>query len=219
MTVLLLRSLGFAATPSYSAKMAFEKVKILTFRSILIGWSFIFVMFWEPAFASAGEIYRWSDEKGTVHFTDDLSKVPKPYLDQVEKKGVPKESSEKRKVPGEASKKEEPLPQLEGEERPDRVKGYLKDIENKIAAKKKLEKRIAELEEELKQSEERIKRIEEREREYPESFYGTYDPTRKKWVITSPQYEEKARLTKRTKDVKEELTSLQEKLSTINRSL
>jgi hypothetical protein len=219
MTVLSIRSLRHVATPPYSAKMAFEKVKTLTFRSTLIGCGFIFVLFWEPAFASAGEIYRWSDEKGTVHFTDDLSKVPKPYLDQVEKKGVPEERSEKRKVPEEASKKEESLPQSEGKERPDRVKEYLKDIENKIAAKKELEKRIAQLEEELKQCEDRLKKIEERAREYPESFYSTYDPSTKKWVITSPEYEEKVRLTMRMKDIKEELRSLQEKLSMINRSL
>ncbi len=209
MTVPLLRSLGYVATPPYSAGMSFKKVRTLAFRSILIGWSFIFILFWEPAFASAGEIYRWSDEKGTVHFTDDLSKVPKPYLDQVEKKGVPEE----------ASKKEEPLPPSEAEERPDRVKEYLKDIENKIAAKKKLETRIAQLEEELKQCEDRLKKIEERGKKYPESFYATYDPARKKWVTTSSEYEEKARLTKRMKDIKEELTSLQEKLSMINRSL
>lgn len=187
-------------------------------RSILIGWSILFILFGDPAFSSAGEVYRWSDEKGTVHFTDDLSRVPKPYLDQVEKKGVPDETSEERKVP-EASKKEEPLPQSGGKERPDRVKEYLKDIENKIAAKKKLEKRIAQLEEELKQSEERLKKIEERAKEYPESFYATYDPRIKKWVVSSPEYEEKARLTKRMEDIKEELASLQERVSMINRSL
>jgi len=178
----------------------------------------LFVFFGDPAFSSAGEIYRWSDEKGTVHFTDDLSKVPKPYLDQVEKKGVPDETSEKRKVP-KASKEEEPVAQSGGEERPDRVKEYLEDIENKIAAKKKLENEIAQLEEELRQCEERLKKIEERAREYPESFYSTYDPTRKKWVITSPEREEKARLTERIKEIKEELASLQEKVSMINRSL
>jgi hypothetical protein len=32
------------------------------------------------------EIYRWVDEKGTVHFSDDLSLVPEQYRDQIEKK-------------------------------------------------------------------------------------------------------------------------------------
>lgn len=189
------------------------------FRLIQIGWSILLILFLQPHLSSAGEIYRWTDEKGTVHFTDDLSKIPRPYLDRVEKKGVPEETLEKREVPKEASKKEETLRQSEGEESPDRVKKYLKDIEEKIAAKKKLEKRIAQLEEELKQSEERLKKIEEREKEKFPSYYTVYDPRIKKWVITSPEDEEKSRLMKRMEDIKEELTSLQEKLSMINRSL
>jgi len=186
---------------------------------IQIGWSILLILFLQPHFLSAGEVYRWTDEKGTVHFTDDLSKIPKPYLDQVEKKGVPEETFEKRDVPKEASKKEDTLRQSEGEGSSDRVKEYLKDIEEKIATKKKLEKKISQLEEELKQSEERLKKIEEREKEKFPSYYTVYDPRIKKWVITSPEDEEKSRLMSRMKDIKEELTSLEEKLSRINRSL
>ncbi len=198
--------------------MIFEKVKTLAFRSILIGWSTLFV-FLDLTFSSAGEVYRWTDEKGTVHFTDDLSKIPKPYLDQVEKKGVPEVTFEKRDVPKETSKKEETLRQSEREESSDRVKEYLKDVENKIAAKKKLEKRIAQLEDDLKQFEERLKKIEEREKEKFPSYYTVYDPRRKKWVITSPEDEEKSRLMRSMELIKEELNSLQEKLSMINRGL
>jgi hypothetical protein len=32
---------------------------------------------------SAAEIYKWVDEKGTVHFTEDPSTVPEKYLDKV----------------------------------------------------------------------------------------------------------------------------------------
>jgi hypothetical protein len=39
------------------------------------------------------EVYRWVDEKGTVHFTDDLSLVPERYQDQAQKKILPKEPS------------------------------------------------------------------------------------------------------------------------------
>ncbi len=31
-----------------------------------------------------GEIYKWVDEKGTVHFTDDLSSIPEKYLPNAE---------------------------------------------------------------------------------------------------------------------------------------
>ena len=36
--------------------------------------------------AAGQEVYRWVDEKGTVHFADDLSQIPEKYLDQFEKK-------------------------------------------------------------------------------------------------------------------------------------
>jgi len=37
------------------------------------------------------EVYRWVDEQGTVHFTDDLGQVPEKYRDQVQRKKPPKE--------------------------------------------------------------------------------------------------------------------------------
>jgi len=37
------------------------------------------------------EVYRWVDEQGTVHFTDDLGQVPEKYRDKVQKKEPPKE--------------------------------------------------------------------------------------------------------------------------------
>jgi len=35
------------------------------------------------------EVYQWVDEKGTVHFTDDLGLVPEKYRDQVQKRQPP----------------------------------------------------------------------------------------------------------------------------------
>jgi len=47
----------------------------------------------------AKEVYKWVDEKGTVHFVDDESGVPEKYRDQVEKKSLPEESqTSKEKV-------------------------------------------------------------------------------------------------------------------------
>lgn len=40
-----------------------------------------------------GEMYKWVDEKGTVHFTDDLSKIPEKYRPDTEIRKTPKEIS------------------------------------------------------------------------------------------------------------------------------
>ena len=41
-----------------------------------------------------GEMYRWVDEKGTLHFGDDLSKVPEKYRSDAEMRKAPKEMKE-----------------------------------------------------------------------------------------------------------------------------
>jgi hypothetical protein len=42
--------------------------------------------------SDAKEIYKWVDEKGTVHFSEDESSVPEKYREQIEKKSVPEEA-------------------------------------------------------------------------------------------------------------------------------
>ena len=44
-----------------------------------------FILFSFSAFGQG--MYKWVDEKGTAHFTDDLSLVPEKYRDQVRKTG------------------------------------------------------------------------------------------------------------------------------------
>jgi chromosome segregation ATPase len=44
-----------------------------------------------PFVAGGQQIYQWVDEKGTVHFTDDISLVPEKYQDQIKEKKIPKE--------------------------------------------------------------------------------------------------------------------------------
>src|SRR4030066_2419837 len=39
------------------------------------------------------EVYKWVDEKGTAHFTDDLGLVPEKYRDQILTENRPKEST------------------------------------------------------------------------------------------------------------------------------
>ncbi len=53
----------------------------------------IFVWLMVSSLVFAQEIYRWTDEKGTLHFADDLSLVPERYRHQVQKKKPPKEPS------------------------------------------------------------------------------------------------------------------------------
>ncbi len=43
--------------------------------------------------ANGQELYQWVDEKGVVHFTDDLTKVPEKYRDQVQTKKPLKEQT------------------------------------------------------------------------------------------------------------------------------
>jgi hypothetical protein len=37
------------------------------------------------------EVYKWVDEKGTVHFTDDNSRIPEKYGQQAEKRSFPED--------------------------------------------------------------------------------------------------------------------------------
>jgi hypothetical protein len=54
---------------------------------ILIGLIFCSAVSWGQ------EVYQWVDEKGTIHFTDDLSLVPERYQNQVQKEKSSKEPS------------------------------------------------------------------------------------------------------------------------------
>ena len=49
----------------------------------------ILIVFVSPGY---GEMYKWVDEKGTLHFADDLSKVPEKYRPDVEMLKAPKET-------------------------------------------------------------------------------------------------------------------------------
>ncbi len=42
---------------------------------------------------ASGQMYKWVDEKGTVHFTDDFFKIPERYRPEAESRKVPKEPS------------------------------------------------------------------------------------------------------------------------------
>ena len=46
----------------------------------------ILILFTSPGY---GEMYKWVDEKGTLHFTDDLSKIPEKYRPDAEMRKTP----------------------------------------------------------------------------------------------------------------------------------
>lgn len=77
----------------------------------IIGFLFYFgLAFGQP-------VYKWVDEKGIVHFTDDPTLVPEKYRGQIQQKSLSKEpppsqpASKEPSPPQPASKEEPPLPQ------------------------------------------------------------------------------------------------------------
>ena len=142
----------------------------------------------------SAEIYRWTDEKGTVHFTDDSSKIPQNDSTQTEKIQAPDEKARDVQRP--------PKP----DDRSDRVNAYLKEIDKKIEAKKKLEVRISQLETESRSIEERLKWIEEYEKQDFQYYQPFRDPKTGKWVkVASPYYDEKRRLEHRRDSINKEV--------------
>ncbi len=43
-------------------------------------------------FSVRAEIYKWADEKGGIHFSDDYSTIPEKYGQQIERRSLPEDS-------------------------------------------------------------------------------------------------------------------------------
>ena len=156
----------------------------------------------------AAEMYRWTDGQGTIHFTDDLSKIPPQHLDRARKIDAPESTPVQEETPRPSEPKE------------DRVKKYLEEFDRKVETKRKYEKRVSELQEELTLIEERLKEIKELEKEDYEYYIPFIDRRTGNLVpVASPYYGEKVRLTKRMKIIRPEINSLEEKIAEIQRSL
>jgi hypothetical protein len=82
--------------------------KTVLIAALTIGFSMI-------PFLIHAEVYKWIDDKGTIHFTDDRSNVPEKYLPVAETQPFPKESSlpgvKEKSAPAFAPKSSEPLEQ------------------------------------------------------------------------------------------------------------
>ncbi len=184
------------------------------FRRGIGVWAILLSLFFSPSFSFAGEVYRWTDEKGVVHFTDDLSQIPAQYQNQFEKREVKEEVYEpekKQTVPG------KPSVPLQG--KPDRAKEDLDAYERKVEAKKAIEKKIAGLEEEMRAAEERIKQLKETE-EYQHSVTRyRYDRGGRGYVPIEEPPTERDRLQVRIQNIKKEIGALEEQRSKIIRGL
>ncbi len=58
---------------------------LITLIAIFLGELLIFSL-------ASAEIFKWVDDKGTIHLTDDESTVPEKYWEQMEKKSLPEDS-------------------------------------------------------------------------------------------------------------------------------
>jgi len=61
------------------------------------------------------DVYKWTDDKGTVHFTDDSSNIPEKYLPSAESQRSPKENPisgiEQKSAPAPVPERSEPAEQ------------------------------------------------------------------------------------------------------------
>ena len=92
-------------------------------KIIKIGILILFLVF--PTISHAAEIYKWVDKDGTVNFSDDLSKVPPEYRDQVKKEEVRDSQETQTPTPGPES-----VQKPEGEKRDAKGRGeqYWREI-------------------------------------------------------------------------------------------
>ena len=183
-------------------------------------WAILFCLISPTAFSFSEEIYHWTDDKGSVHFTDDVSNVPAPYLNQVRKTEMTGGSSDEileRTDSGPTSAKpaEKTKQPVKREGRPDGVMGYLNTRDKKLEEMRTIEKRISNLEEEMKATEELIKKVEKEEQDNHPSFRSKNRPV----PVKSPHYREKMKLADEIKAIKEEITTLERRLFDIKKGL
>jgi len=204
-----------------------EKVnakEIGLFRRSIGIWPILLWLFFLIPFLFAGEIYRWTDEKGVVYFTDDFSKIPPQYQKQFEKREMKEEvyEADKKKIipglgQGVATESSKPSRTLQG--KPDRAKQDLDIYERKIESKKAIEKKIAGLEEEMRAAEERIKQLKESEEYQRYVTRYRYDRGGRAVVPIEEPPSERERLQMRIQSIKKEIAALEEQRSKIIRGL
>ena len=183
-------------------------------------WAILFCLISPIAFSFSEEIYHWTDDKGSVHFTDDVSNIPAPYLNQVRKRemtqGISNEDLEQTDSgPTPAMPAEKTKQPVKQEARPDRIMGYLNTRDKKLEEMRTIEKRISNLEKEMKATEGLIKKVEKEEQDNHPSFRSKYGAV----PVKTPHYREKVKLVDEIKAIKEEIATLERRLFEIKKGL
>jgi hypothetical protein len=183
-------------------------------------WAILFCLISPTAFSFSEEIYHWTDDKGSVHFTDDVSNIPAPYLNQVRKRvmiqGISNETQEQTDSGSTSAMPAEKIKQpVKQEGKPDRVMGYLNTRDKKLEEMRTIEKRISNLEEEMKATEELIKKVEKEEQDNHPSFRSKDGVV----PVKTPHYREKMKLANEIKAIKEEIATLEGRLFEIKKGL
>ncbi len=194
-------------------------------RLRIASWAIVLWTISSTSFSLSAEIYRWTDEKGSVHFTDDLSNIPPSYRNQVEKKEFNGDLSGQNEDQIDSGRKSDAVdnaksPGKQGEKR-DRVSEYLKGMEEKLTEKKSIEKNTSKLEEEREAAVQRIKELEKDEEEnYPamqpfQSHSGKFGFV----SVETPHHREKVKLVNRIRAIRDEIETLEKRLAEIRRTL
>ena len=155
--------------------------------------------FFLPFFSFAKEVYRWTDEKGDVHLTDDFSKIPAQYQNQVEKTEMNEEVSK----PGEKRSEKTSKPPVKSKAKSDRTKEDWEAYDKKIKQKKAIEGKIEKLEEELKENEKQLEMVKEAMSSGHSAKYQS----------------KKEKLQSKIRDIKKEIADLEKQLDKIKKSL
>jgi hypothetical protein len=82
---------------------------------------------------SFAEVYKWVDEKGSAHFTDDPTQVPEKYRPKTENMGISDEKSGDKEGAGQASKKKEDSYRDRSGRGEDYWKGAMEEWRKKLA--------------------------------------------------------------------------------------
>src|SRR3989337_415614 len=73
----------------------------------MIKQKFLIILFVLIAELSFGEVYKWVDEKGVVHFTDDITQIPEKHRKTLEEMEIREEGAEAKTERGSQPKKDE----------------------------------------------------------------------------------------------------------------